>query len=77
MATAAERLRREGRIEGKLKGKHEAIERLLRQRFGALPAAAAARIEQAGEVELDAWSLRILTASSLEEVLATKARRKT
>jgi DNA-binding transcriptional regulator PaaX len=77
MATAAERLRREGWIEGEREGKRGPLLLLLRQRFGALPAAVTARIEQAGAAELDAWFGRVLSASSLDEVLATKARRKT
>jgi predicted transposase YdaD len=73
MMTTAERLRREGEVEGK----RGPLLLLLRQRFGALPAAVTARIEQAGAAELDAWFGRVLSASTLDEVLATKGRRKT
>jgi len=49
----------------------------LRQRFGTLPAAVVARINKAGVAELDTWFDRGMTAESLDEVLAAKARRKT
>ena len=72
--TTAEMLRREGEARGEargeLKGKRGTLLLLLRQRFGRLPAAAVARVNEAGTGELDAWSGRVLTASSLEDVLA-------
>lgn len=43
--------------------------RLLRQRFGELPAAVVARIEAAEMPELDAWVDRVVTAARLEDVL--------
>ena len=58
MMTTAERLRREGEVEGE----RGPLLLLLRQRFGALPAAVTARIEQAGAAELDAWFGRVLSA---------------
>jgi hypothetical protein len=71
--TTAEMLRREGRREGEasgeVKGKRGMLLLLLRQRFGRVPAAAVARIDKAGAAELDVWSGRVLTASSLDEVL--------
>jgi hypothetical protein len=82
--TAAEMLRREGRQEGRqegeargqLLGKREVLLRLLRQRFGPVPAASVARIGKAGAVELDRWADRVLLAESLDAVLGIKARRK-
>jgi flagellar biosynthesis/type III secretory pathway protein FliH len=82
--TTAEMLRREGRQEGRregeatgvAKGKRETLLLLLRQRFGRLPAAMTARIEKADAAVLDTWSGRVLTAESLDEVLATKPRRR-
>ncbi len=44
----------------------------LRQRFGRLTAAATARIDEAGTADLDAWLGRVLTASSLDDVLGAK-----
>jgi len=86
--TTAEMLRREGRLEGEAKGEARGVKKgeilgkrgalllQLRQRFGRLPAAAVARIDKACAAELDTWCGRVLTASSLDEVLGTKARRR-
>jgi hypothetical protein len=82
--TTAEMLRREGRREGEARGvkkgevlgKRGALLLLLQQRFGRLPVAPLARIDQAGAAELDAWFGRVLTASSLDDVLGTKVRRR-
>jgi len=79
MLTTAERLRREGAAEGEARGeargKRDALLLLLRQRFGRLPAAAVASVGRADAAELDTWFGRVLTASSLDELLG-KARRK-
>ena len=70
--TTAEMLRREGETRGEVRGKRGALLLLLRQRFGRLPAAAIARIDKAGAAELDGWFSRVLTASSLDEMLGAK-----
>ena len=57
----------------KVQGKREMLLFQLRQRFGRLPAATAARIEKATADELNVWSTRVLTASSLGDVLADVA----
>jgi hypothetical protein len=75
--TTAELLRREGEARGEVRGKRGALLLQLRQRFGRLPAAALARIDNAGAAELDAWFSRVLAASSLDDVLGAKARRRT
>lgn len=71
--TTAERLRREGRIEGRREGellaKREMLLLQLRQRFGRLPALALERIDEADVAELNVWFGRVLSASSLDEVL--------
>ena len=72
MLTTAERLRTEGRTEGK----REVLLQQLRQRFGRVPAATVARVGNAGAAELDTWCSRVLTAESLDEVLSVKPRRK-
>jgi len=41
---------------------------LLRQRFGEVPAWAAARLREAAPAQLETWALRVLEAESLEEV---------
>jgi predicted transposase/invertase (TIGR01784 family) len=77
MLTAAERLRREGEArgvqKGELLGKRAALLLQLRQRFGRIPAAAAAHIDKADGTELDVWFSRVLTAASLTEVLEATA----
>ncbi len=58
-----------GRDEGLTVGACNALLKLLRARFGALPEAAASRIEAADAAQLDVWIDRVLTAASLDEVL--------
>jgi predicted transposase YdaD len=70
--TTAEMLRREGKIEGKI----EALLLLLRQRFADVPAGAVSRINKASAADLDAWFNRVLSASSIEDVLGLKPRRR-
>jgi hypothetical protein len=70
--TTAEMLQR----EGEARGKREMLVRLLRRRFGDLPASSAARIDKASVADLNRWGDRVLTAESLAEVLGTKARRR-
>ena len=50
-------------------GARNALLRQLRARFGALPEAAASRIEVADTAQLDIWLDRVLTAASLDEAL--------
>jgi predicted transposase YdaD len=77
MATIAEQLRQEGRQlgrrEGEAKGRQEERRRvllkLLRVRFGEIPADALARVEAADAEQLDRWAERVVTAESLDEVL--------
>lgn len=44
--------------------------KLLGQRFGVLPAAVTARVNEAGAADLARWAERILDATSLDDVLA-------
>ena len=78
--TTAEMLRREGEARGeargKIEGKREALLLLLRQRFGDLPVGAASRIKKASPTDLDTWFNRVLTASSIDDVVGLKSRRK-
>ena len=64
---------REGRVEGEQEGaRKEAMSlltRLLEQRFGPLPEAATQKLSAADVATLEAWSLRLLHAGSLEQVL--------
>jgi hypothetical protein len=56
---------------GELRGQRRMLLKQLTARFGPVPAWAAARIDGAGEAELDAWANRVLTAASLEESLGS------
>lgn len=59
-----------GRAEGELRGRAETLLKLLRLRFGAPPASVVERIAGADVATLDRWVERVLTAASMEEVLA-------
>lgn len=50
-------------------GERKMLLRLLRARFGELPAAALARVEAAGDADLERWGDRVLHAQTLAEVL--------
>lgn len=70
--------RQEGRQEGRREGQQEGIQRgeariltaQLRLRFGDLPAALHQRIETADADTLLRWSERVVTAATLDEILA-------
>jgi predicted transposase YdaD len=59
-----------GEARGLLEGRRLTLLHLARARFGPLPPAFTARVEAADNNALDLWSLRLLTASSLEEIVA-------
>ncbi|MBK8637507.1 MAG: transposase [Chromatiaceae bacterium] len=73
-----EKGREEGHIEGHKEGHKEGLQRgesriltaLLRLRFGDLPADIHQRIEVADADTLLRWSERVLTAATLDEILA-------
>lgn len=60
-----------GELRGELKGQRKMLQHLLAQRFGPLPTSAIARLDAATLQDLDAMSLRVLTAKTLDEVLGT------
>ncbi|MCC6558759.1 MAG: DUF4351 domain-containing protein [Polyangiaceae bacterium] len=62
--------RSEGLREGRREGERSLLVRLLRARFGELPAEALARIEAADVAEIERWGERVLAAQTLAEVLA-------
>lgn len=68
--TLAEQWIAEGRAEGRAEGERIVLLRLLRLKFGELPASAQAQVAHANEEQLSLWAERVLTASSLDEVLA-------
>ena len=65
--------RREGRDEGRKEGRKDGecrlLLRLLRARFGELPAATVARVEAAELGDLERWAIRVLSAQTVAEVL--------
>lgn len=61
---------REGRAEGEAKGRAEILLKLLGLRFGPPSEVTRARVDAATLEQLDAWGERVLTAQSVEEVLA-------
>ena len=69
----AQRAYREGELrgvlKGELRGERAVLTRLLTQRFGGLTPAAVARLESATLDELDAMTLRVFTAATVDEVL--------
>lgn len=61
---------REGEAEGIRKGKAELVLKLIGLRFGPPSEATHARIMAAPSEQLDGWAERLLTAATLDEVLA-------
>ena len=84
--TAYERMRaklwkeglEQGRLEGEQKGEEqgrthalrEVVLKQLKLRFGSVPRKHAARIQQASVEQLERWSERIISADSVDAVLA-------
>jgi predicted transposase YdaD len=62
--------REEGRIEGRREGEAAMLLRLLRVRFGPLPAEATTRVTMADPETLLGWSERVLSVPTLEAVFA-------
>lgn len=61
---------REGLHEGVQEGERRVLVKQLTLRFGAPPESAVARIAAADADTLERWAERVLTSSTLEEVLA-------
>ena len=61
--------RSKGLSEGLSKGQRAMLLRQLSKRFEALPEDAVTRVNAAGPAELEAWFDRVLTATTLTEVL--------
>jgi predicted transposase/invertase (TIGR01784 family) len=62
-------------VASKAEGKAELLIKLLGLRFGPPSAATRARVEAASPKQLDAWAERVLTAKTLDEVLAPTSSR--
>ena len=63
--TTAEMLR----AEGEARGRAEALMQLLTLKFGPIPATALGTVQTASADQLQAWTARVLTAETLEQVL--------
>ena len=70
VVTMADQLRAQGRQEGRLEGERRVVLRQLRKRFGSLSAEQEQLVAQANEQQLELWTDRVLSASSVDEVLA-------
>ena len=76
MAGMIQRARDEGRHEGlergvrqgRVQGERAVLERLLRRRFGLLPAGVAERLRRASAGEIEAWADNVLDADTLDDV---------
>ena len=58
-----------GLKKGRQEGKAEILLKQLQLKFGRLPAATTARVRAAGEAELERWTERVLTGTSVAGVL--------
>lgn len=74
IVTIADYLREQGRMagerEGRLEGQRSTLLKLLRLRFGELPEPSVARVRAADAGQIEAWTERVLTAPTLDDVLA-------
>lgn len=59
-----------GRVEGRVEKQRQTLAKLIQLRFTAPSAATLARLGAASEAELDLWTERILTAETLDDLLA-------
>ncbi len=72
MLTAAQQLYERGHREGEAQLLREQLE----YKFGALPKRIQQRLAEADEADLRTWSLRLLTATALDEVFPKTPRRR-
>jgi hypothetical protein len=63
-------LRAEGEARGQARGRADALVQLLALKFGPLPQAALDTVYAAAADQLETWTARVLTADTLEAVLA-------
>ena len=69
MLSTADMLIEEGLQKGLRQGQAKMLLKLLRLKFGRLPAGTTSRVRTASETELERWTERVLTASSLADLL--------
>ena len=63
-----QRARDEGVRQGRVEGERAVLERLLRRRFGPLPAEVAERMGRASVDDLETWTDNVLDADALDDV---------
>ena len=68
--TTAERLRLEGRTEGRMESRRELLLRVIQTRFGSPPDDMRSKIHAADLTQLEVWFDRALTAADLQAVFA-------
>ena len=61
--------------EGRVRGKAELLRKLLRLKFGRLPAGVRKQVNAASADELDAWAEALLAGPSLDEIFACQPKR--
>ena len=69
LMSTLDRMTREAKEQGRAEGRSEMLLKQLRARFGSLPEGVIARVQAAAPRELDVWAERILSASTLDDVL--------
>jgi hypothetical protein len=67
--TTAEMLRAEGEARGEARGRAHALVQLLILKFGPLPQSALGVVHAASIEQLEAWTARVLTADTMDDVL--------
>ncbi|MBY8860975.1 Rpn family recombination-promoting nuclease/putative transposase [Nocardia sp. CA2R105] len=70
IVTTADRMEARGEARGKATGRMELLLDQMTAKFGVLPTAVIERVRSAAPTQIDTWATRILTASTLEELLA-------
>ena len=71
MTGLTERLRQEGRRQGKQEGELAILSRQLERRFGPLGPAVTERLKKASAAELERWADNFVDARTLDEVFGT------
>ena len=63
--------KKEGKKEGRKEGKAALLKKLLLHQFSEIPSWVEKLLNDASPDDLDRWSIRVLDATSLEDVFAT------
>ncbi|MGK3968481.1 DUF4351 domain-containing protein [Sorangium sp. So ce118] len=64
--------RQAGEREGRLEGQRSTLLKLLQLRFGELPEPVVARVRAADAAQIEAWTERVLTSPTLDDVLTER-----